>query len=765
MIGMIVLVVFLLYLFDRMRRRNVHRGSITKLLEPLQQWKDSNAQHISELNDRKEDIEEELQMMLFHVRDNKKRHLEQRAKVALVNSITPFIDRMIHEVDCLKHRDEPDSVKKDRYQYISELTAKINQYNEVLTRWIQMRQGTLNLRITSFALQPLFDIVQKGKMNFDMKGVELVVEPTEAVVKADRTLTLFMINTMADNARKFTPQGGRVMVSALIADAYVEICITDTGVGMDDKQLEHVFDRTYTGGHGFGLLNCKGIIEKYKKVSSIFSVCSIFAESELGKGSRFVFRLPRGIGGRLKSLSVGLVGLVGLMAMTFLPQQVIAQNTLRHQRGNAPNHRLPLNLQRADIFADSAYFSNINGEYERTLQYADSARSYLNRHYLSLHPGGKVLMTASPSDVLPAELLWYQDSLPTNYYVILDLRNESAVAALALHKWDLYRSNNKVYTQLYREMGADSTLPAYVRTMQLSENSKTVAIVLLILLLLQLPLAYYLLYYRHVLTFRFAVEKVNEINRILLSDATDEVKLQRIRQTWHKRGVRLHGLNAQLGDVVDQIEQALQESMRRTAAETYDMEMTEDELHKAEYENGRLHVSCSVLDNCLSTLKHETMYYPSRIRQLVENDPSDVQSLHELVDYYKSLYTMLSAQAMEQVELNVKNDKFLRQYLFDLLTSGAGKVKVRVEDLPDSPYAVCRVEMQEVDYDEQLHHRLFTPLTHDLKYLLCRQIVREIGEVTNLRGCGISARSSAAGKLMIEIVLPKSMAQELFPRS
>lgn len=762
---MIVLVVFLLYLFDRMRRRNVHRGSITKLLEPLQQWKGSNAQHISELNDRKEDIEEELQMTLFHVRDNKKRHLEQRAKVALVNSITPFIDRMIHEVDCLKHRDEPDSVKKDRYQYISELTAKINQYNEVLTRWIQMRQGTLNLRITSFALQPLFDIVQKGKMNFDMKGVELVVEPTEAVVKADRTLTLFMINTMADNARKFTPQGGRVMVSALIADAYVEICITDTGVGMDDKQLEHVFDRTYTGGHGFGLLNCKGIIEKYKKVSSIFSVCSIFAESELGKGSRFVFRLPRGIGGRLKSLSVGLVGLVGLMAMTCLPQQVIAQNTLRHQRDNAVNHRLPLNLQRADIFADSAYFSNINGEYERTLQYADSARSYLNRHYLSLHPGGKVLMTASPSDVLPAELLWYQDSLPTNYYVILDLRNESAVAALALHKWDLYRSNNKVYTQLYREMGADSTLPAYVRTMQLSENSKTVAIVLLILLLLQLPLAYYLLYYRHVLTFRFAVEKVNEINRILLSDATDEVKLQRIRQTWNKRGVRLHGLNAQLGDVVDQIEQALQESMRRTAAETYDMEMTEDELHKAEYENGRLHVSCSVLDNCLSTLKHETMYYPSRIRQLVENDPSDVQSLHELVDYYKSLYTMLSAQAMEQVELNVKNDKFLRQYLFDLLTSGAGIVEVRVEDLPDSPYAVCRVEMQEVDYDEQLHHRLFTPLTHDMKYLVCRQIVREIGEVTNLRGCGISARSSAAGKLMIEIVLPKSMAQELFPIS
>lgn len=74
----------------------------------------------------------------------------------------------------------------------------------------------------------------------------------------------------------------------------------------------------------------------------------------------------------MKSLVVGLVSLVGLMAMTSLPQQVAAQNAPRHQHDVA-THRLPLNLQRADIFADSAYFSNINGEYERTLQFADSA--------------------------------------------------------------------------------------------------------------------------------------------------------------------------------------------------------------------------------------------------------------------------------------------------------------------------------------------------------------------------------------------------------
>lgn len=70
---------------------------------------------------------------------------------------------MIHEVDRLMKGDDPEEVKQERYTYISELTDKINQYNSILTDWIQMRQGAINLRIESFPLQPLFDIVAKGK--------------------------------------------------------------------------------------------------------------------------------------------------------------------------------------------------------------------------------------------------------------------------------------------------------------------------------------------------------------------------------------------------------------------------------------------------------------------------------------------------------------------------------------------------------------------------------------------------------------------------
>ena len=532
---------------------------------------------------------------------------------------------------------------------------------------------------------------------------------------------------------------------------------------MDEETLEHIFDRTYTGGHGFGLLNCKGIIDKYKKISSLFSPCNIQAESEPGKGSKFTFRLPCGIRKMQMILMLALM-LIGCNIPSAVQgstrENVSMHRTDKHRtyrhRGNKQTSRL---LQTAASYADSAYFSNINGTYERTLAMADSSRSYLNRYYLTLNPDGIYLMVSHPMKGTAAEIHWLHDSLPTNYDVILDIRNESAVAALALHKWELYDSNNKVYTQLFRERSADNSLDNYVRTMQISENSKAVAIVLLIILLLQLPLAYYLLYYRHILRYRYAVEKINGINKVLLSGDSNTDKLKQITGIWTPSGsnnIRNAQLFPQLNEVVEHISQALKQSIEMQQNEATNIEMAEDELHRAEYENGKLHIANSVLDNCLSTLKHETMYYPSRIRQLIDSTPEDVTSLQELVDYYKAIYTMLSAQAMEQVEGTVKCDADLLAYLRKLITGGVKNFTYQ-ETAASSAYVTCQYILHDIPFDATRHPHLFTPLTCDMKYLVARQIVREIGEATNLRGCGILAKPSSDGKLMIEIVLPEKI--------
>ncbi|MBQ6379013.1 MAG: DUF5112 domain-containing protein [Prevotella sp.] len=613
---------------------------------------------------------EELEALMLRVENSERRNLEQRAKISLVNTVTPFIDRIIHEVK------QPEG---GNLGYVRELTDQINAYNDVLTHWIQLRQGELSLKIESFPLQRLFDLIARGRKSFQMKGVDLQVEPTDAVVKADTALTLFMLNTLADNARKFTPRGGQVCVTASQTDQYVEIAVEDTGEGMTAEQLDHLFDAkpirqdnlqssmvNVQPSHGFGLLNCKGIIEKYRKTSQVFSVCDISAASTQGKGSRLFFRLPKGV---LRVLMV-------LVNLVFLGSPEI-------QAQSDP-------IAKASAYADSAYFSNINGHFERTLQFADSCRHYLNRHYRALCPDGQNLMLSlgNPSLTAP-EIVWYHDSLATDYHVILDIRNESAVAALALHQWQLYSYNNRIYTQLFKEMSADNSLGEYCRVMQQSQTNKTIAVILLVLLLVSIVPAYYLLYYRHRLYDRF-----------------------------------------------------LKEQQRQT-----DLELLEDELRKAELEDNNLHVTNAVLDNCLSSLKHETMYFPSRISQLL--DAGDVESLGEVTDYYRELYGILSQQATHEAERTklhlrpqdhqILGDENLIRYLFETIRKQSGQKKLTPQYTQKDQYVEVHIPLPRLQLSEEEAHDLFTPSNEHIPYLVCRQIVRDHGEATNRRGCGIYA--------------------------
>ena len=95
-------------------------------------------------------------------------------------------------------------------------------------------------------------------------------------------------------------------------------------------------------------------------------------------------------------------------------------------------------------------------------------------------------------------------------------------------------------------------------------------------------------------------------------------------------------------------------------------ELASDECRRIEIEAARLHVSNSVLDNCLSTLKHETMYYPSRIKQMIADGNIQMEELSEVVDYYHDLYALLAEQALRQV-IPPRMDRQALSYLLELL--------------------------------------------------------------------------------------------------
>ena len=640
----------------------------------------------SQLQEREDELNEQQALMQLGVEKGLTTHLEQRAKVSLVNGITPFIDRIIHEVRRLP-ADQAALTDLDgqRMDYVRELTSEINRQNDVLTHWIQLRQGRLSLHIETFALQELFDMIHRGQRSFMLKGITLDVQPTTAHVKADRVLTLFMLNTLADNARKFTPEGGRVTVSAREATDYVEISVADTGVGMGQSELIHLFDAKpirdtegkHQSSHGFGLLNCKGIIEKYRKMSQIFSVCLLSAESEEGRGSRFFFRLPR------RALTM----ILALSAMSALASSL-----------SDP-------LAQASLYADSAYYANIDGHYEQAINYADACRNYLNEYYLDVCPeGADTLLFMGDVSVTPPEIEWYHDSLQLNYGIILKMRNESAVAALALHQWPLYRYNNRIYTQLFKELSADTMLDDYCRKMQQSQANRQVAVVIFLLLILAILAA-------------LVWQVVHSFSR----------KAQR-RQEHQER-----------------------------------LELIEDELRRLTQEENMLYVSNAVVDNTLSTLKHETMYYPSRIRQLI--DAGDTQAVVEVADYYRELYGLFSAQAMNQVARStlrlrplpheILGDDILLHHLFDILKRQNAQQKPAVDyQTRDEHYVDCRVHMNNLHLQPAEAATLFMPQIDHIPYLLCRQIVRDHGEATNRRACAIRAEVENQQTVII-ITLPR----------
>lgn len=131
---------------------------------------------------------------------------------------------------------------------------------------------------------------------FQEKGVSLSFEHDDKgeVIFADRDrLMQIMINLM-NNALKYTPPGGKVTLFLRKREDRVEIEVKDTGVGISEEDLPHIFERFYrgdksrdrrTGGIGIGLSIVKALMDAHKGEISVIS--------KPGEGSRFILSFPK----------------------------------------------------------------------------------------------------------------------------------------------------------------------------------------------------------------------------------------------------------------------------------------------------------------------------------------------------------------------------------------------------------------------------------------------------------------------------------------
>lgn len=270
-----------------------------------------------------------------------------------------------------------------------------------------------------------------------------------------------------------------------------------------------------------------------------------------------------------------------------------------------------------------------------------------------------------------------------------------------------------------------------------------------------------MLYYRHKVYYQSLIEVVKKINLILFEDINEDKKLQKINNLWQKSKNMRYAMTQQtsaLNDVVEKICKALNKRKNIKQHDYYEIELAEDELKRLNYETQRLYINNNVLDNCFSTLKHETMYYPSRIRQIIEENPNNFDSLSEITHYYKDLYTILSMQAQSQLETNIRINNRLISYLKNLLIKLCTKERpIIIKETLNNLYNTYIIEYRSLELTEEQTNNLFTPLTSNLNCLVIRQIIREIGEVTNHRGCGVQAKKRIEHGIDVIITLSNNI--------
>ena len=112
-------------------------------------------------------------------------------------------------------------------------------------------------------------------------------------IRMDREKIMRALGNLIGNAVKFTPAGGHITISAQPVDGGVRISVADTGPGIPKEDLGAIFDKFQQGamtsynkikGTGLGLAIVKHIINAHGG--------RVWAESEIGSGSVFIFVLP-----------------------------------------------------------------------------------------------------------------------------------------------------------------------------------------------------------------------------------------------------------------------------------------------------------------------------------------------------------------------------------------------------------------------------------------------------------------------------------------
>lgn len=216
---------------------------------------------------------------------------------------TDFVSNVSHEmktpIAVIKNSAQmlksPNLTEENRLEYeknienaadkLSLLITNILRLNKLENKFILPKKEKFDLNAQ------LEDCILQFEPKLEEKALELEVDLEEKIIiEQDKEMLALVWNNLISNAIKFSDFGGKLRISSKKSADFVQVSFSDSGCGMNEKTLNHIFDKFFQGdtshskeGNGLGLALVHRVL--------VLLGGTVEVKSELGKGSTFTVRI------------------------------------------------------------------------------------------------------------------------------------------------------------------------------------------------------------------------------------------------------------------------------------------------------------------------------------------------------------------------------------------------------------------------------------------------------------------------------------------
>jgi signal transduction histidine kinase len=244
---------------------------------------------------RKDGKKDEMELLI----DDFNKMVKELSTIEMLKS--DFVSNVSHEIKTplsviqnystvLLNENISEEQRKEYLETILEATRKLSVLITNILRLNKLENQEIIQGETYSLDEQLRCCILSLEEKFEEKSIEFDADLEDLIITADENLLEIIWNNLLTNAIKFTEHGGTVMVKLKEKAGNAIVSVSDSGCGMDEETIRHIFDRFYQGdtshsreGNGLGLSLVKRIVDLIEG--------NIEVESEAGKGTTFIVTL------------------------------------------------------------------------------------------------------------------------------------------------------------------------------------------------------------------------------------------------------------------------------------------------------------------------------------------------------------------------------------------------------------------------------------------------------------------------------------------